>query len=172
MKTRFATLASIFGNDARVSVRLAREAQFDGLMFDAYSNALSIPELSQTGRREFRHTLAAHEIGLAGLQGDLGAQGLGPGADVDRVLDRIEGAMEAAAGLAAPLVCVDLGPLAEPAQPAKPKPTVTPEQAGLLILPTSVAAPEPPPAPLSPADQARIDSVAAALSELGRRGSI
>jgi sugar phosphate isomerase/epimerase len=130
---------------------------------------LSIPELSQTGRREFRHVLAAQEIELVGLQGDLGAKGLGPGADIDRVLHRIDGAMEAAAGLTAPLVCVDLGPLAEPPQATKPKPAITPEQAGLLILPTASTAPEPTPAPALPVDQALMDSVAAALAELGRR---
>src|SRR3954451_3678263 len=87
---RIAATATTFSPDAREAARLSRECGFAGLLFDAYANSLSIPELTQTGRREFRHVLGAQEIELIGLQGDLGAKGLGPGADLDRVLDRID----------------------------------------------------------------------------------
>lgn len=113
--------------------------------------------------------LAAQQIELLGLQGDLGPKGLGPGADADRVIDRIDRAMEAAAGLAAPLLCLDLGPLAEPARTEVPKPSITPEQAGLLILPTPT--PPPPTAATTavPVDQALLDSVNNTLAEIGSR---
>jgi len=169
VNSHIAPTASTFSPGAREAAPLARHAGFAGLLFDAYSNTLSIPELSQTGRREFRHVLSAHDIELVGLQGDLGPKGLGPGADVDRVIDRIDRAMEAAAGLASPLICLDVGPLVEPARSSIPKPAITPEQAGLLILPTTAPSSPVPPAPSAPVDQALLDSVNSALSAIGIR---
>jgi hypothetical protein len=50
--------------------------------------------------------------------------------------------MEAAKGLAAPLICVEAGPLPEPGTLEKPKPKVSPQDAGLIIIPeTTTAAP-------------------------------
>jgi len=77
----------------------------------------------------------------------LGAKGFGPGADVDRLLARLDKLLEAAKVLAAPLLCVDLGPLPPPPPDDRPKPKVTAEMAGLLVLPdssafTAVPAPE------------------------------
>ena len=54
--------------------------------------------------------------------------------------------MEAAAGLQAPLVCTDLGPLPAPPAGRKPVKKVTPEMAGLILLPESLQK-EPEPAP-------------------------
>lgn len=162
--------APTFSSDPRDTARLSRDAGFTGLLFDAYSKALSLPDLSVTGRREFRHVLSAQEMLLVGLQGDLGAKGLGPGADIDRLIDRIDGALEAASGLAAPLLCLDVGPLAEPPRTEKPKPAISPEQAGLLILPTPVSEPAPAlPSREIPIDQRLMDSVHTALVELGVR---
>jgi sugar phosphate isomerase/epimerase len=166
---RIAATADTFSPDARDAARLAREAGFGGLLFDAYSNVLSIPDLSHTGRREFRHVLSSHELELVGLQGDLGPKGLGPGADLDRAIDRIDRAMEAAAGLASRLICLDVGPLAEPARPEILKPVITPEQAGLLILPTSASPARAPAGPAAPVDQALLDSVNSALTQIGIR---
>jgi sugar phosphate isomerase/epimerase len=105
---------------------------------------------------------------LVGLQGDLGAKGFGPGADADRVIDRMDRAMETAAALVAPLLCIDLGPLAEPVRQRASKPAITPEQAGLLIVPTA-APPVTPSAPATPADDALLNSVNSALIEVGSR---
>jgi protein TonB len=110
-----AVTAASLADDPRRVPEAARRAGVAGVLFDAYSPALDIPELSQTGRREFRHRLAAQQQQIAGLQVDLGGKGLGPGADVDHLLSRLERAMEAARSLAAPLVCVDLGPVPAPA---------------------------------------------------------
>src|SRR4051812_35874766 len=109
--SRLSIVASALSADARQAVESARSLGFSGVLFDAYSSALSLPELSITGRREFLHVLSARDVMLVGLRVELGPHGFGPGADVDRLLSRLDRAMEAAAGLAAPLVCLDLGPL-------------------------------------------------------------
>jgi sugar phosphate isomerase/epimerase len=167
---RIAVIASALSSDARAAATTARSMGFGGMLFDAYSLNLSIPELSQTGRREFRHVLASQDLQIVALRADLGAKGFGPGADVDRLIQKLDRAMETAAGLASPLACIDLGPLPEPIIATKPKPAITPEQAGLIILPTApVVAEEPSPRAASPADAALESSVNAALTELGVR---
>jgi sugar phosphate isomerase/epimerase len=172
---RLGVVAAAVSNDPRAAPVRSRAAGFAGLLFDAYSAALDIPELSASGRREFAQLLSAQDQALVGLRWDTGPRGLGPGADVDQALARLEPVMEAAAGLRSPLVCVDLGPLPEPQRTAKPAPSFTSQQAGLILLPTAAdvakaagapAQPEPPgPAP----DPSFLSQVDDALSELGRR---
>ena len=57
-----AVIAAALSTDARQAAALARSNGFAGLVFDAYSPALSIPDLSQTGRREFRFARLAHDF--------------------------------------------------------------------------------------------------------------
>ncbi len=169
-RTRFAVVSHALSTDPRTAPRLAREAGFAGVHFDAYSTGLSLPELSATGRREFRSVLTGQNQDLVGLRYDLGSKGFGPGADVDRELARLERVMDAAAGLAAPLVCVDLGPLPEPAREVQARPAVTAEQAGMILLPSAMAEftkPALPPVP--PPDPALVSAVDSAMVELGRR---
>lgn len=137
------------------------------MQFDAYSPALRIPDLSDTGRREFARLLRSQDQRLVGLRADLGPRGFGPGADVDRLLDHLERAMEAAVGLEAPLLCLDVGPLPAPPAEVKPKPVITPDMAGLILLPNLpvAAMPEEPPVPPDPAFVSQVDG---AMSELGR----
>lgn len=168
MDLKIATIAAALSDDPRESPGIARRLGFSGLQYDAFGARLRIPELSVSGRRDFRHMLASQDQELTGLRVDLGAKGLSPGADVDRVLARLDAAMEAAAGLSARLLCVDLGPLPEPPPGESPKPRATPEQTGLLILPESISAPTPAPAPARPADTAGMAAVDAAMSEFGR----
>jgi sugar phosphate isomerase/epimerase len=105
---------------------------------------------------------------LVALRVDVGAKGFGPGADIDRLLSRFQSVMEAAKGLRAPLVCVEAGPLPEPARAAKLKPAVTPEQAGLLIIPTAPAPLQPQGEPPHPgSDPGVVSHVDTALSALG-----
>lgn len=93
---------------------------------------------------------------------------------MDQVLARLDAVMEAAAGMLSPLVCVDLGMLPEPPPTVKPKPKVTPELAGLILLPTAAdvqgareaEARQPVQRPVDPAFESQVDG---ALSELGRR---
>jgi sugar phosphate isomerase/epimerase len=171
---RLSIVASAVSNDPRQAPARSRELGFGGLLFDAYASSLNIPELSATGRREFRHVLSGQDQQLVGLRWDTGPKGLGPGADVDQAIARLDRVMEAAAGLVSPLVTVDLGPLPEPPPTAKPKPKVTAELAGLIILPTAadVAAarqPETPAPAQRPPAPSFVSQVDGALADLGRR---
>jgi sugar phosphate isomerase/epimerase len=165
----YAVNASTFSTDPREAAVLARRAGFAGLLFDAYSSALNITDLSSTGRREFRHVLSAQDRQLVGFRVDLGIKGFGPGADVDRLLSQLEEVMEAAAAMAAPLLCVEAGPLPEAPQRPQSKPKITAEQAGLILIPV-FSAPEPealpPPAPTA-AESAFESQVDAAMVQLG-----
>jgi sugar phosphate isomerase/epimerase len=160
--------ASALGNDVRQSPRIARTLGFDGLQFEADSAALNLLDLGASGRREFLRLLSAQDRQLVGLRSDLGAKGLKPGADVDRAIDRLDKVFAAAASLATPLVCIDVGPLPAPAASVAPKPKISPDQAGLLILPTSVTPLAPLPSP-TPPDPAFISQVDAAFAEIGGR---
>jgi sugar phosphate isomerase/epimerase len=140
-------------------------------LFDAFSSELNVADLSATGRREFRHVLSSQDRELVGFRVDLGAKGFGPGGDVDHLLWQLQKILESAAGLTAPLLCIELGPLPEPAKENKPKAKITPDQAGLILLPTFAAAPAPDvtelnsvPATVDPVFVAQVDG---ALAELG-----
>jgi sugar phosphate isomerase/epimerase len=162
-------------DDPRRAPGLARTLGFDGLLFEAASPALDIPALSASGRREFGHLMSAQERQLIGLHWSPGARGFGPGADVDRALHRLEQVLEAAAGLRAPLVCVDVGPLpAPPAEAAPARPAITPDLAGLIILPSKadIAEASSAPAPAtrrSNADEAFESQLDGVLMDLGAR---
>jgi len=166
----FAVNASALSTDPREAVLSARKAGFAGLLFDAYSAALNITDLSVTGRREFRHILSAQDRQLVGLRVDLGVKGFGPGADVDRLLSQLEKVMDTATGLACPLLCVETGPLPEAPPRPSPKPKITAEQAGIILIPAfSAPEPEQPPAPPpSPAELAFAAQVDAAMFEMGK----
>lgn len=163
--------AAALGDDPRAVPRLARTGGFDGLLYDACSTTLDLTTLSATGRREFARLLSSQDRQLVGLRADLGRNGVGVGADVDRAIARIDRAMQAAKGLGSPLVCVDLGPLPQPATPARSAPKVSAQQAGVLILPTArdIAAIEQSDPAAAPPDPAFVSQVADALTELGIR---
>jgi sugar phosphate isomerase/epimerase len=165
----YGVVASALSTDPREAAVVARRLGFAGLLFDAYSSGLTITDLSATGRREFRHILSAQDRQLVGFKVDLGIKVFGPGADVDRLLSQLNSVMECCAAMAAPLLCVETGPL--PEAPARPviKPKITAEKAGLILIPT-FSAPEPDPEPLpspSPAQLAFQSQVDAAMLEMG-----
>jgi sugar phosphate isomerase/epimerase len=163
-------VAAALSTDPRDTPRRAREAGFAGLQFDSTSGALDLTSLSGSGRREFRRLLSSQDQQLVGLREDVGVRGFGPGADVDRQLNRLDQVMEAAAGLAAPLVCVDLGPLPPaPARTPRANSMVSPLEAGLILLPEPAAAPAPPEPEPSPPDPAFVSQVNGGMAELGRR---
>jgi sugar phosphate isomerase/epimerase len=169
---RIGIVSAALSNDPREAVARSRQMGFAGVLFDAYSPHLSLPELSQSGRREFRQVVSGQDQQLVGLRADLEGKGFSPSTDIDRSLSRVDRAMEAAAGLVSPLVCVDLGPLPEPARMTPPRPKVDPREAGLIILPTAAeiaAAAMPEPEPVVEADSPFESSVDAAMAELGRR---
>jgi sugar phosphate isomerase/epimerase len=166
---KFAVVASTFNADAREAARLSREAGFTGLQLDVYTDAMRLPDLTASGRRGFRTLLSRQDQELASLRVELGPKGFGVGADVDRLLFNLDRAMETAAGLAAPLLCVDLGPLPEPPREASPKSNVTPQQAGLILLPETVAAPAKVIESKPPPDPAFVAQVEAVLADLGAK---
>src|SRR2546423_15039117 len=104
--------------DAREAASRARQLGFAGLFFDVYAPQLVLPELSGSGRREFLHVLSEQNQQLAGLRADLEGKGLSPSTDIDRMIARVDRAMEAAAGLGAAENLRELGPRPEPAREA------------------------------------------------------
>jgi sugar phosphate isomerase/epimerase len=169
---RLGVVAEALTDDVRQAPRLSRLAGFSGVQFDAFTPALNLTHLSATGRRDFLHSLTAQDQHLAGLRADTGPKGLA-GGDVDRILARLDTAMELAAALAARLLCVDIGLLPEPPREPSPAPA-PPGAAGLILIPTaeeiamtagsSVA--EAPPPPIDPRLLSQVDG---ALTELGQR---
>jgi sugar phosphate isomerase/epimerase len=170
---KFAVVASALSNDPRAAPKAAREAGFGGIVFPAYSSTLNLPDLSTTGRREFKHVLSAQDQQLVALQFDVGPKGLGADADVDQILARVDNVLEAARELGALCVCTDLGPLPPPEQQPRPKPAVSKDELGLILLPPSAgeiegaAAPEP--TPLTARDRAFMSDVDTAMAELCAR---
>jgi len=160
-------IATAIDMDVRVAARRSREAGFDGLAFDAFGPSVDLTSLTQSGRREFRNVLGSQDQELISLNVDLEPAGFSPGADVDRSLARVRAAMEAAAGLKAPLLTLELSrlPRVNPIV-TTPKP-VNPELVGLIIIPESKPA-EPAAPPPPPPDPAFVSQVQAALDIIGR----
>ena len=77
--------------------------------------------------------------------------------------------MDTARGLSVPLVCLDLGPLPEPPPQARPRPRISNEMAGAILLPAAsrIEAADPPATP-GRAHPGSAESVSAAMEELGR----
>src|SRR5436190_19849510 len=134
-KLKFSVMAAAISDDPRQAPRSARAAGFDGLVFDSHSSRLNLAELSGSGRRDFRHLLSAQDQQLTALSVDIGPRGIGVDADVDRVIARLDTAMDTAVGLGNRLLFVDLGPLPAPPPQPKPQKKVTADEAGLIILP-------------------------------------
>ncbi len=167
-----AVVSSALSTDPRAAVKLARDNGFSGLQFDVFSSSIDLTTLSQTGRREFLHSLSAQEQQLSSLACDVGPKGIGPGADVDRLLAQFTKALDTARGLRCATVSVEIGPLPEPPLAEKPRPKVTAEMAGILILPSFSAAPPPPVAPspvIDPAWQNAVDVAMSAIAGVADR---
>jgi sugar phosphate isomerase/epimerase len=165
---RLGVVASALSADPRRVPRWARQLKFSGAQLDVVWGTLDITSLATSGLRELRHLFASESQQVIGLRTELGAKGLTPGADIDQILSRLERILEAAAGLAAPLLCLDIGLLPEPARVVTPAHVIPPEQAGLILIPAPTAQPtapahEEPGAP----DPAQVSLLAAALTELG-----
>ncbi len=169
-----AVVAGALSSDPRAAAEISRKMGLRGLQFDLVSGTLDLTTLSASGRREFQRVLSNQNQQLVGLRLDLGLKGFAPGGDIDRQLAGLERAMNTAAELSAALVCVDIGPLPEPPRQAPPKPKITSEMAGLILIPDLTEATEPqagpePARPPSAADLALASQVDDALMELGRR---
>lgn len=136
---RIGVVAEALSGDPRDAVRHARVAGIDGLLFAARSGAVDLTTLSASGQREFRQALSSQQRAIVGLRYEPGAKGFSPGADVDRELHRLARTLEAARGLQAPLVCIDVGPLprAEVEQKEIGPSNVSAEMAGLILIPSA-----------------------------------
>ena len=73
-KLKFSVMASALTDDLRDAPRRSRAAGFEGIVFDGYSPRLNLVELSASGRRDFRHLLAAQNQQLAALAVDFQPQ--------------------------------------------------------------------------------------------------
>ena len=168
---QLAIIAAALDTDPRRAVASARKLGFAGIEFDAISPQLDLTQLSQTGRRDFRGLLATQNQSLVALRVDAGPNGFSAAADVDRHLSQMTKIMEAAKVVTVPpMVCLEVGPLPEPPPSAKPKPRVTQEQAGLIIIPELKASPEPEtPSPALPDPSLFSASIDSVLRELGDR---
>jgi sugar phosphate isomerase/epimerase len=173
-KLNFSVMAAAISDDPRQAPRAGRAAGFDGLVYDSHSSRLNLAELSGSGRRDFRHLLSAQDQQLAALSVDIGPRGIDLGADVDRVIARLDTAMETAVELGTKLILVDPGPLpAPPPEQAKPKKKINADEAGLIILPPpSMGAVQgaAPAEPISgPSDPQAFGQIDGALEEVGKR---
>jgi len=169
-KSRIGCVAVALDRDIRAAAKLARSAGFGGVQFDPMLGTTDLLTLSDSGRREILSILRGSDLQLIGLRTDVGGKGFRPGADIDAVLDRLKKILESATKFQSPLVCVDLGPLPEPADESKPKPAIDPTLAGAIIIDITGAAPpaSEPAEPPRPLDAAFAASVDGALVELGR----
>ena len=163
-------VATAVANDLKSAPKAARGLGFAGLQLPLVFGSVDLTQLSGTGLRDVRQLLAAHEQQLVAISADLGPKGFGPGADIDRLLKRLADAMQAARGLTAGLLTVDLGSLPQPERAVKPSPKVDPGLAGLILLPTAseLAAVEKREAPPTTTDSGFFSQVDAAMMELGR----
>lgn len=160
-------VASALSDDPRIAARSARAMGFRGVELDVATRSIDLTSLSQTGNRELRHVLASSDQTLIALRADWGANGAGPQADIDRLLSSMQRAMEAAKSLGAPMLCVDVGPLPEPAQAAPKTRAISPESAGAIYIPPPVSAPLPTASDVNPIDPAWMSSVDGALAAIG-----
>lgn len=169
----FATVSRALDDDLRQAVRQARSLGFGGLQVDARTQTLNLTTFSTSAYRELRHLFASHDQNLVALRCETGPEGFGPRSDTDKMLDRADGVLRAAAALGCESVCMDLGRLPPAPRVSKPKPKVTKEMAGLLILPESTTVPEPEPEPtptkLSPAVTGHWQQAMAVLGEMADR---
>ncbi len=159
----------MLGTDPRATVVAARQLGFSGVQFDSRTPALDLTALSGTGRREFLHLLSSQGQQLVALRTTVGPRGLGPDADVDQELDNLRKIIEAAAALSVRLICIDVGQLWEPPPEVAPRPQITPEQAGIILIPAmqpEISLHERPIEP-SPAPSALSKSTGSALAALG-----
>jgi sugar phosphate isomerase/epimerase len=174
MKSRLSLSASApqINADLRTAVAEARLLRLTGLELPLVSTQLDLLSLSGSGRREVVHLMGSHGIVLSGIRIELGGAGLGPRTDVDRLLDRLEKVLNVAAGMHCPVVNIDLGRLPPVQRTSAPKPAVTPDMAGLLILPAAAPQepePESTPTKIDPAVTAHWQQALSQLGEMADR---
>lgn len=164
---KFAVTAQSLSDDIRTAASIAQASGFAGLTVPARAPAADLTQLSQTGAREYQHILSSFGQQLVAIEHRLDKHGISPTADIDRVLDEAAKLIKAAGELGRVMICLDVGALPPATTAAKPKPAVSPLQAGLIIIPDAASAPAEPSTPAEPRDEKFEASADTALREIG-----
>jgi len=130
-----AVTSGSLADDIRAAAAMAQALKFSGLVVPSRTAAVDLTELSKTGSREYRHIVSSFDLQLVAIECTLGKDGFSLKSDIDRSLSRLSKVITAAVELGLAMVCLDLGPLPIPPLGEKPKPKISPEQAGLIIIP-------------------------------------
>ncbi len=153
------------GSDLRNLAPFAQRCGFNGLQLELKLGDLDLGELSATGQREVKNTIARHELELASVRVALPHAGLAEG-DAGQMLWLVERAMKAVMGVGARMICLDVGRLPSVKPENKPKP-VTSEQAGVILIPEPKNIAEVEDEPVDAREIARWEVVDSALRETG-----
>lgn len=162
----FSVWGPAFGNDLREVVRQARQYGFSGIQLDATSRMIDLSDLSSSAIREIRHLFSTHQLQLCSVRLEYGPSGLGPEADVDQCLDKTDMILNRASELGSAVVCLDLGRLPPVQRTVLPKPRITPDMAGLILVP-EISTPAPEPEVPTRVDPSLLSHWQSALGQLG-----
>ncbi len=167
MITRVSLRAVSLGDDVRQIAPLGQRMGYGALQLDLRIGSVSLLELTASGQREFRSLLAQYDLALESLRMQLPADGLAATELHDRALWAISKAIDAAAGLKAGLLCIDLGRLPAAKGDAPPSQAIKPQDAGRIIIPELAA-------PVAEAaeekeDRGAWDGIDSVMRELGTR---
>lgn len=166
---KFAVTAQSLSDDIRTAASIAQASGFVGLTVPARAPGVDLTQLSQSGAREYLHILSSFGQQLVAIEHRLDKNGISPTADIDRVLDDAAKLIRAAGELGRVMICLDVGALPPAATAAKPKPTVSPLQAGLIIIPEMPSVPAEASTPAEPRDEKFEAAADTALREIGAR---
>jgi sugar phosphate isomerase/epimerase len=161
-------IARVLGDNLREQVAAGRLDGFAGLVLDAYSPSLILSDLSETGRREVVHLLSGSGLQLSAVQTSITSEGFAPRTDLQQSIDRVCRAIRATADLRCRLLLVDVGRLPPAVEDVAPAPTVTPELAGLILIPEKKSIDAPPAAPREKPQPEFESTVDTALAEIAQ----
>lgn len=157
--------AASLGDDLRDVLPVAQRMGFAGVQLEAVSSTLDCLSLTGSGQREVRHLLSQFDQRLVALRTQLP---LGLAGDLDKTLWHLTRAVQTGADLQAQMLCVDVGPVPPVPPTAAPRPTVSPKQAGMILLPGDMDFPMPAEPPANPAELAQWPAVEQAVAEIGK----
>jgi len=155
--------ASAFDAVLAQLARTSASMGFQGLLVPTQQ----LPELSQTGKREWLRQFSNVNQLLVGFETAVSNQGLSPRADIQRELDALTEAIDNAVAVRCPLLCVDLGQLPPSPIDTMPPPPIPPELLGGLILPPRKSVAPVPAKPIDQRDSAFESTLDDALRALG-----
>lgn len=163
MKHRLAIRVASLGQSLRACFPMARAMGYRGVQLDAIASSLDLSELSSSGARELRHLVTREELSLASMWLQLPPESLMVQSRLDRTLWELDRAMRAAATLGAEGLCVGLGRLPAVRAAKAGRREISPQQAGLILIPEPT-----PPQQDDAQDQAEDDGAWNALEQVVR----